>query len=263
MDYSLLASVAETAAGKASHIHRQFQRSGFAVESKGRDHDFVTEADKEAELAVVGAIQEAFPEHGIVGEEGNNVDGSSQFVWYIDPLDGTTNYVHGLPYTAVSICCVEAATVVAAVVQTSAGDQTFSASRGAGATLNGTPIHVSDRTKLEDSLLITGFFYDRADRMVANLGAIRRCFEHGCRGVRRFGSAALDLCHVAAGCAEGFWENYLAPWDYGAGMLMVEEAGGLVTDQNGVTPTFSPSFVVAGNHHVQEALRKLVRPRDE
>lgn len=231
------------------------------MESKDQDHDFVTEADKEAELAVVRTIGDAFPDHGIVGEEGNNVDGTSDYVWYIDPLDGTTNYVHGLPNTAVSICCVAGSQAVAAVVQTSAGDETFAATRGAGATLNGRRIGVSGRTDLRESLLITGFFYDRDDRMVANLGAIRRCFEHGCRGIRRFGSAALDLCYVAAGRAEGFWENYLAPWDYGAGLLIVEEAGGVVTDEHGGAPSFSPSFVVAATPHIHEALRNLVRPR--
>ena len=205
--------------------------SGITIEHKG-SIDLVTDADRAAEEYIVGQIQSMFPHHGILGEEGARIEGASEFLWVIDPLDGTTNFAHGLPYFSVSLGILRGNEVVAGVVYNPVAGECFAAERGSGAFLNGKRIQVSEQAAVQESLLATGFPYDVATSEKNNL----KSFELVTRvsqGVRCQGSAALDLCQVAAGRIDGFWERSLNPWDIAAGSLIVTEAGGRVTDCSG------------------------------
>ncbi len=199
-----------------------------SVEFKGAV-DIVTEMDKAAELLIVDAIRERFPEHGILAEEGSEVISTSPYRWIIDPLDGTTNYAHGFPIYCVSIGIEAGGVMVAGVVYAPELDELFTAERGKGAYLNGDRIRVSKTAKLDTSLLATGFPYDIRTAKDTNLDHFGS-FAVRTQAIRRAGAAAYDLCSVAAGRFDGFWEMKLRPWDVAAGLLIVEEAGGVVTD---------------------------------
>lgn len=198
--------------------------------------DPVSEADTGSEALIAGMIREAFPGDGFLGEEETSWEsgkgGGGGRRWIVDPLDGTVNFAHSYPCFCVSIALEQGGEIVLGVIYDPAGKELYSAARGAGATLNGKPISVSSTKSLIRSLVVTGFPYDTT----ANPGNIFRDFENMTRtsqGVRRDGSAALDLCYVASGRFDGFWELRLKPWDTAAGMLIVAEAGGLVTDYSG------------------------------
>lgn len=202
------------------------------VEHKGAV-DLVTQADRASEEAIVSALRAAFPGHAILAEEGGGAElGSGGPIWLVDPLDGTTNFAHGFPVFVVSMALRDDAGLAAAVVYDPLRDECFSAARGRGASLNGAPVHVSACPDLDRALLATGFPYDRRtaeDNNVRSFGTfIRRC-----QGIRRAGAAALDLAYVACGRLDGYWEPRLQPWDVAAGMLIVREAGGRVTDYTG------------------------------
>jgi myo-inositol-1(or 4)-monophosphatase len=220
--------VAHAAAARAGALLRARYRERQEVTFKS-EVDLVTATDRDAERLIVDAIRTAFPSHGIIAEESAPLSGEAAHRWYIDPLDGTTNFVHGYPHFAVSIALARDDELLLGLVYDPVREETFSALRGQGARLNGAPIGVSDTSRLEHALLGTGFPYDRrqhADFYVAFLAEAMRCSQ----GVRRGGSAALDLCYVACGRLDGFWEWKLKPWDLAAGRLIVEEAGGRVTD---------------------------------
>jgi len=221
-----LAREAGTLIRNASGRHRTVERKS-AV-------DLVTEIDRAAEDIIVRGLHAAFPEHHIVAEESSpRRAGGSRPCWYVDPLDGTTNFVHGLPHCAVSMAMANPdGTIAAAVVFDPFRDELFAAVRGRGATLNGHPIGVSGAETLNESLFVTGFPYDRRQHAKFYI-AYFETFILRCRDVRRFGSASLDLCYVASGRFDGFWEWRLKPWDTAAGWLIVEEAGGRVTDFDG------------------------------
>ncbi|NPA06476.1 MAG: inositol monophosphatase [Chloroflexi bacterium] len=195
--------------------------------------DLVTEADQRAEAFLLAQLRERYPDHGIFAEESGSrptrPDGPR---WYVDPLDGTVNYAHGMPYFAVSLAYADAQGVRLGVVYAPMQDECFCAARGQGAWLNGRPIRVAQRTRLADSLLITGFPYDMWTNPNNNVANYDR-FLRRTQGVLRLGAAALDLCYVAAGRADGFWELRLKPWDVAAGGLIVREAGGVITDLEG------------------------------
>jgi myo-inositol-1(or 4)-monophosphatase len=199
-----------------------------SVEFKGAV-DIVTEMDKRAEDLIVAAIMERFPDHGILAEEGAEVKSTSPHRWIIDPLDGTTNYAHGFPFYCVSIGFETDGVMAAGVVYAPALDELFSAELGKGAFLNGERIHASKTAKLDTSLLATGFPYDIRTSKDNNLDHFGN-FAVRVQAIRRAGAAAYDLCSVAAGRFDGFWEMKLKPWDVAAGVLMVREAGGVVTD---------------------------------
>lgn len=226
--------------------------------------DPVTEADRASEALIAGIIQEAFPEHGFLGEEDTAWAGDGGARWIVDPLDGTVNYAHGYPCFCVSIALEKDGEMALGVVYNPATDEMFTAVRGEGATLNGDQIHVSATTRLARALVTTGFPYDTA----ANPGNIFRDIENMVRaaqGVRRDGAAALDLCHLAAGRFDGFWELRLKPWDTAAGMLIVTEAGGLVTDFRGgpYTPGMDEILATNGLIHgeMMEVLAGGTHPR--
>ncbi len=226
---------------------------------KSSPFDVVTEADKESEALIVGKITALYPDHHIVGEEGGGYGPSieeANYRWYIDPVDGTTNFASGLPYFAVSIALTDAdMTPLVGVVYCPVADELYSAVRGYGATLNGKPIHVSADTTLETSVLGTGFPYNKAivlDNNSTEWGE----FLIRSRGVRRFGSCAMDLCYVASGRFDGFWEQQLNPWDCLAGALFILEAGGRVTDYEGhdSNTIYEEGKLIASNGHIHDEM---------
>jgi myo-inositol-1(or 4)-monophosphatase len=223
--------VARAAAERAGAILRERFGRCKEAETKSTPIDLVTEADRAAERAILAVLGEAFPDHAILAEE-SGPHGSGDSVWLVDPLDGTTNFAHSYPQISVALALRRDGQTVLGVVHDPLRFETFVARRGAGATLNGQPIRVSAVGSLSEALLLTGFPYDRRRFVDFYLDHVRE-FMTRAQGIRRGGSAALDLCWVAAGRADGFWEWKLKPWDTAAGALIVEEAGGTVTDFRG------------------------------
>jgi myo-inositol-1(or 4)-monophosphatase len=228
------------------------------VRAKSRN-DFVSEVDHAAEREIVQVIRRAHPDHAILAEEGG-ADGRSDCVWIIDPLDGTTNYLHGLPQFAVSIALQQRGRLEHAVVYNPWSQELYTASRGQGAQLDGRRIRVSKARALEGSLIGTGFPFRQNQNLDTYMPMLRLVMEHSA-GVRRAGSAALDLAYVAAGRLDGFWEIGLQPWDLAAGMLLISEAGGHVSDlaSDGGDP-LKTGNVLAGTPKVFEALAASLRP---
>jgi myo-inositol-1(or 4)-monophosphatase len=217
------------------------------------DVDLVTQADKRSEQAIVTRLTKYFPEHSIAAEEGTGHESDSEFRWHVDPLDGTTNFAHGYPCFAVSIALAQCGALLAGVVYNPFYDELFAAARGAGATLNGKRIFVSKVDKLATSLLCTGF---PVHKRLANPN-IHYYWDFTLRshGVRRDGSAALDLASVAAGRFDGFWEFGLKPWDTAAGVLLIEEAGGRVGDFSGQSYQLGGPVILATNGLIHEEVR--------
>jgi myo-inositol-1(or 4)-monophosphatase len=230
------------------------------VESKGVN-DFVTEVDKHAEAVIIDTLLQAYPGHGILAEESGRELGSqdSEFVWIIDPLDGTTNFIHGLPFYAVSIALAWRGVVQQAVVYDPNRNDLFYASRGRGAFLNDRRLRVSKRLRLADSLIGTGFPFRKGD----NFKRYMKMFEEisqQCAGLRRPGAASLDLCYVAAGYYDGFFETGLSPWDIAAASLIITEAGGLIGNFSGEADFLYQREVVAGNPKVYGQLVNILAP---
>ncbi|HEC18808.1 MAG TPA: inositol-1-monophosphatase [Gammaproteobacteria bacterium] len=225
-------------------------------------NDYVTEVDRQAEAAIIDVINEAYPDHAILGEETGVHDGTQageDFQWIIDPLDGTTNFLHGFPQFAVSIGVRHKGRMEHAVIYDPLRQELFSASRGGGAQLNDRRLRVTTRKGLEGALLGTGFPFKQQEHLDAYLGMFRALFPMTA-GIRRPGSAALDLAYVAAGRLDGFWEIGLSPWDMAAGVLLVQEAGGLVSDFGGGDDYLATGNVVAGNPKVFKAILQKIRP---
>lgn len=222
--------VAIRAAKEAGALLRGRLSQDRNVEFKGVI-DLVTDADRAAEELISRRIQAKFPDHRFIGEEGTRGASDAPYGWIVDPLDGTTNYAHAYPHFATSIALEREGHVVLGVIYDPMRDELFVAERGRGAELNGAPIHVSEEGELIRSLLATGFPYNLENRMEAV--AIWNALLHRCQGVRRDGSAALNLAWTAAGRLDGFYEKTLKPWDMGAGSLLIEEAGGIVTNYAG------------------------------
>ena len=224
-------------------------------------NDFVTEVDHAAEQAIIETLLTAYPGHGILAEESGRSLGAkhSDFVWIIDPLDGTTNFIHGLPMYCVSIALAFRGKVEQAVVYDPTRNDLFIASKGRGAFLNDKRLRVSKRTRLSDSLIGTGFPFRKGDNFQRYLKMLEAVLPH-CAGVRRPGSAALDLCYVAAGYYDGFFETGLQPWDVAAGSLMITEAGGLIGNFTGEADYLHQREVVAGSPKVYGQLVQLLTP---
>ncbi len=224
-------------------LERNFGRElGGRIEAKGRN-DFVTEVDRRSEQMIIEALTGEFPEIGVYAEEGG-ARGSRESFWLIDPLDGTTNFIHGYPAFAVSIALYEGGETVLGFVYDPLRKELFEAAKGDGSFLNGKRIEVSGAERLEDALMGTGFPFSVHQFIDPYIDTFKEIFL-GSRGVRRAGSAALDLSHVAAGRLDGFWELYLKPWDMAAGALIVREAGGRVTDFFGGEGYLSAGHIAA------------------
>ncbi len=224
-------------------------------------NDFVSEVDRAAEAAIIETLLQAYPDHGILAEESGSSHGNphSDFRWIIDPLDGTTNFLHGLPVYAVSIGLAHRDVVQQAVVYDPARNDLFFASRGRGAFLNDRRLRVSKRTQLSDALIGTGFPFRRGDDFERYLQMMQSVMQR-CAGVRRPGAAALDLCYVAAGWYDGFFESGLSPWDVAAGSLLITEAGGLIGNFTGEAQFLHQREIVAGNPKVYGQLVHLLAP---
>ena len=224
-------------------------------------NDFVTEVDHKAEEIVIETLLGAYPGHGILAEESGSTHGTkdSEFVWIIDPLDGTTNFIHGFPFYAVSIALAFRGQVQQAVVYDPTRNDLFYASKGRGAFLNDRRLRVSRRTRLSDCLISTGFPFRKGDNFKRYLGMMEAVMP-ACAGLRRPGAAALDLCYVAAGYCDGFFESGLSPWDIAAGSLMITEAGGLIGNFTGESDFLYQREVVAGNPKVYGQLVQILGP---
>jgi myo-inositol-1(or 4)-monophosphatase len=235
-----------TLAQRAGKILKDGYGQQHQIAFKG-EIDLVTEIDKQSEDLILGEITNRWPEHTVFSEETGGRAGSDHDVWYVDPLDGTLNYSHGLGIFCVSIAYEHNGALQLAAVYDPMAGELYSAERGKGAWLNGQPIRVSQTGELKASLLVTGFPYDAWTNPANNFAEFER-FSRLSQGVRRLGSAALDLCYVAAGRLDGFWEIRLNAWDVAAGALIVQEAGGMVTDVRG-GPDFitKPQSVLAAN----------------
>ncbi|HTT12271.1 MAG TPA: inositol monophosphatase family protein [Burkholderiaceae bacterium] len=229
------------------------------VSAKGRS-DFVTEVDRAAEEAIIETLRTAYPQHAFLAEESGASDSGSgdEYTWIIDPLDGTTNFIHGFPQYAVSIALQHRGQLAQAVVYDPTRNELFTASKGRGAFLNDRRIRVSRRTQLRECLVGTGFPFRSLEHMDDYLRMFRRITEETA-GIRRPGAAALDLAYVAAGRLDGFWEIGLSPWDMAAGALLILEAGGFIADFKGEPNYLTNGRVVAGNPKTFAQLLKLVQ----
>ena len=250
---SLERRVAVDAARAAGRLLREHVDEPRRIAYKGRPTDLVTEMDGRAEALIVERLRRAFPDDAILAEELGAAPGPSGRRWLVDPLDGTTNYAHGLPIFAVSVALEREGRVELAVAYDPTRDELFVAERGAGATLNDVPLAVSGTATLGESLLVTGFPYDIRTTTDTNLPEYA-AFSVRARAVRRLGSAVLDLAYVAAGRFDGYWELRLGPWDVAAGVLLVEEAGGRVTDLEEGPLDLDAPRVVASNGLVHPEL---------
>lgn len=246
-------AAAQDAARTAGAILRENIQGRRTISYKG-DINLVTEMDTRSERAIVSTLRSAFPGHGILAEEGTVLRNDSGFTWIIDPLDGTTNYAHGYPCFSVSIALEQSGEIVLGVVYDPMRDELFSASKGAGAFLNGVRLAVSPVDELIRSLLATGFPYDRKVSEKNNLDYFHELLMAS-QEVRRDGSAALDLCYVASGRFDGFWELKLKAWDVAAGSLIVSEAGGAVSDLAGNPLDLHGEEILATNGNIH---RKMI-----
>ncbi len=230
------------------------------VASKGTN-DFVTEVDQAAEEAIISTLLEAYPGHAILAEESGRQRGSkhSDYLWIIDPLDGTTNFIHGFPVYAVSIALAFRGKVEQAVVYDPTRNDLFYASKGKGAYLNDRRLRVSKRTRMSDALIGTGFPFRKGDNFKRYLKMFEEVMQQ-CAGLRRPGAAALDLCYVAAGWYDGFFETGLSPWDVAAGSLMITEAGGLVGNFTGEADFLYQREVVAATPRIYGQLVQMLTP---
>jgi myo-inositol-1(or 4)-monophosphatase len=262
-EFSEFKSTAEAIARDAGALLREFYHRGVRTEYKG-DVDIVTEADRASEALIVSRLKAELPSHGIYGEEGTRSGLDAEFRWYVDPLDGTTNFAHGFPAFCVVLGCERRAAglatdedgeMVAGVVYDPLRDEMFSAARGEGSWLNGERVHVSKAKLLQESLIATGFPSQK--RHASPNVHFYQEFTLRSHGVRRAGSAALDLAYVACGRLDGYWEFQLNPWDTSAGYLLVEEAGGRITHFDGGKFTLDSREVLATNGAIHAEMQRL------
>ena len=242
-------------AGKA--VRRRFGKVGYRLKGEA---NLVTDADLASQKAAIGVIKKAFPQHDFLGEENARKNTGSPYTWVIDPIDGTTNFAHTFPQCSISIALFYKNQVILGGVLNPITNEMFLAQKGKGATLNGKKIHVSHVKKVHEALLVTGFPYNRNEIMPELLARFERCLRAS-HDVRRLGSAALDLCWVAAGRLDGYWEQNLNPWDVAAGTLILTEAGGKVTDFNGKKWPKMQDFghqLLASNGKIHSELKTIV-----
>ncbi len=227
------------------------------IEEKSTEINLVTDIDKRSEAMIIGMIKDRFPDHEIIAEESGASTGTSDYRWIVDPLDGTTNYTHGLPLFCVSIGVEYKGEMIAGAIYDPMRDELFSAEKGSGAFLNGKPIQVSTEARLIRSLLITGFPYNIHENPNHALEHFNN-FTYEAQAIRRLGSAAIDMAYVACGRAEGFWEVHLHPWDMAAAIVIIREAGGMVTDFSGNPMNVYTPNIVASNGKVHAELLRIL-----
>jgi myo-inositol-1(or 4)-monophosphatase len=257
MDLETHKQVAVTAAEKSAHILRQLFGNISRIRKKAAQ-EIVTEADTESEKEIIAVIRSRFPEHEILSEESGLKKGAAGFKWIIDPLDGTVNFTHQVPIFCISIALTFQDDIVLGVILDPLKRELFSAIKGQGAQLNGQPIQVSPVETITDSLLVTGFAYNVGEIFEPVITRYGNCLRVA-QGMRRLGSAALDLCYVACGRFEGFWEQNLKPWDTAAGALIVLEAGGKVTTFANQPYTIDDVEILATNGHIHDEMLSLLK----
>ncbi|QJB34167.1 inositol monophosphatase [Chitinophaga oryzae] len=238
-------------------ILQQYFNGVFEVSSKSTVNDLVTEADKKSEAVIIEVIRDTYPDHFILSEEVGAMETDSAYKWIIDPIDGTVNFANGIPICCVSIGVEKEGEMVLGAVYNPFMNELFVAEKGKGATLNDKPIHVSAKASVATSCLVTGFPYKWEESDRNPLQVLTSVIQQGIP-VRRLGSAAIDLCWVACGRFDGFWEHHLQAWDSAAGYLMVEEAGGKVTDFSGDKYSPYQNDILATNGHIHSELRNLI-----
>jgi myo-inositol-1(or 4)-monophosphatase len=243
-------------ATKAGDYLKDNLEGEITIEHKGRI-DLVTNMDRLSQERIVSEIERAYPDHGILAEEGFSKKGASAFTWVIDPIDGTNNFIHRIPFFCVAIAVLKDGAPLLGVCRNPVGGETFWAQAGRGAFKNGAPIRVSRTSRMIDSLIATGFPYDQDD-LTSLLARFERVLRKA-RGIRRMGSAALDLCMVACGSLDGFWEQGLKPWDMAAGVVILREAGGTVTCIDGSPFDLERGDIIASNARVHEELQGCMR----
>jgi myo-inositol-1(or 4)-monophosphatase len=254
--FEQVAREAATAAGRI--IRERFsEKKPISVERKGL-HDFVTAVDREAEAAVLGHLKDRFPDHTVMAEEGSPEAAAADYRWIVDPLDGTTNFIHGVPVFAVSVALEGPGGLLAGVIHDPIRDETFHAHRGGGARLNGEPIRCSRPAGAHEALVATGFPFRELTRVDRYLRAFE-AFIRTTAGLRRAGSACLDLAYTACGRYDGFWEIGLSRWDIAAGVLIVREAGGKVTDVVGGDTQLDTGDIVAAGEDFHATVLEVTR----
>jgi len=229
------------------------------IYQKGTSNNLVTEADTASERLIASTIKQHFPDTAILGEEEHKADLDAPSLWIVDPIDGTNNFAHGIPQFAVSIAYAEHGIVQCGAVYDPSMDELFHAQRGCGAFLNDQPIKVSDVDKFDNSIIGTGFYYDRGALLDNTIKAIHTLFGHNIQCVRRMGSAALDLCYVAAGRFDAYYEYMLSPWDFAAGTLILEEAGGVWTDREGCESGLQSRGIICSNGLFENEFLRVVK----
>ncbi|MFO7751520.1 MAG: inositol monophosphatase family protein [Desulfobacteraceae bacterium] len=258
--FSSFTATAEKAAGKAGLLHMDNLGRQVTVQTKESSFDLVTQSDLQAEKEIVEIIRSEFPDHEVLAEEGTYGKTRSDYCWIIDPLDGTNNFAFGIPFFAVSVALYKSGSPLSAAVFLPYMDEMFIAEAGKGAYLNKKQIRSSPEESFEKSVLTTGFYYDRGKAMQDNLKTIQRFFEKHIVGIRRTGAAAMDLCYTACQRFAGFWEFRLSPWDFAAGRLIIEEAGGSITDFTGRTlpPDTESPVLAAGCEPLRQKMQDII-----
>ncbi len=256
MSGELLEGAVAAAEAGAARLAHYFRRDGLEADWKGKN-DLVTRADRDSEEAVLGEIRRRFPSHAILAEEGGASGGDGDYRWIVDPLDGTSNFLQGLPIYAVSVACLDRAGIAAGVVLDPEGGNRFTAVRGGGAEWNGRPMRVSQQAGLDGAFVATGYPFRSKATLDVYLAAFREVFVH-VRSLRRCGAAALDLAYTAAGVYDGFFEFRLSAWDIAAGALLIQEAGGVVSDLDGDRRYLATGNVLAGGGAVHAELLAAV-----
>ncbi len=262
MELDRIKRVAVAAADKGgTELTRRFGKLSRVSTKKGIA-DLVTDADIASEAVILKTLQAAFPDHAVLAEESGVTGKETDHRWIIDPLDGTTNYAHGLNLYCVSVAFASAGEVLVGVILSPPLEEIFIAVKGVGATLNGKPIRVSDTPRVAESLLVTGFPHAEKENTGPMIQRFARCLGAS-RGVRRLGSAALDICYVAAGRFDAFWEQYLNPWDTAAGYRIASEAGATLTDFDNDPFMLEKSSLLVSNGHIHEEMLSLLDINDE
>jgi myo-inositol-1(or 4)-monophosphatase len=261
MDLELAKKVGIAAAYKGQRVHlSHYGRGKSKVEKKGVI-DLVTEADTESEKIILGTIKNTFPDHSVLAEESGLNKGKTDYKWIVDPLDGTTNFAHQLGLFSISIAFALGDDTVIGIVLNPVTGELFTAAKGKGAELNGRPIKVSNAQKVSESFLVTGFPYDLIDCFNPLMTRFSKCLKAS-QGVRRLGSASIDLCFVACGRFDGFWEQNLKPWDTAAGELIAREAGATITDFSNKPFNIYKKEILATNGNVHEEMLSLLALKD-
>jgi len=255
MEFRHYLHTAIDAAKAAGHIHKSNVGTNLNIDTKSTDTDLVTRVDKESEAIIRDIISSAFPDHVILGEEEGQT-GTGKFRWIVDPLDGTLNYAHGFPMYCSSVALEVDGEIIVGAIYDSVRDELFTAVKGNGAYNNGAPIQVSQTNNFKQVFLSTGFAYD-PKLIVKNIPLFEKVHLQ-CQAIRRGGSAALDLAYVACGRLDGYWELQLNPWDCAAGVLLVTEAGGTVTDESGKPYALDDGVMVSSNSHCHDDLLKAL-----